>query len=583
MIDQLIEYTETEKKLIDEEIELLKTLPREDLISKGLLISDCLVIRVLRNEVSVNCNENNSKLKAGDTVSLIFNNIQKSATVIENMIDEIDLFVSPDTKLKIGQVLDMKIERVNLLDPIISALKMIRPGMPGYFFYESVSGMKQPLKSMRGSLDETEIESILCNSSYSLDTSQKEIVASALRRPSMLAVQGPPGTGKTRVLAIIARELAEKGNRVAIMAPTHKAVNNCLQEISAISEDLSVYKIGEELKSEELKGGNVENVSFRKFKAIIKKKNARKNIIAGMTYYSAILYMGLRPDSFGPNVVLIDEAAQIPLAYGITAGMFGAGSVILFGDDAQMPPIFQEEFKDHILSKSLFSQIRHAQPEVVRHLTVTYRLNEYICRIVGTLYYKDSLVKTFLQPSPLSSSRKLKIESSKMKNGWTKEVLDPDHSMIFVQSENEELCKDTNEKEAKAVAEIISQLLSCGLSVKDLAVITPFRKQSILIKGELKKLEPKLKDFPIIDTVEKVQGTSVEVVIVSYATNDADYISQLSDFLFSPNRLNVSISRARTKVIIFASNKCIDLEYPSTNRSQFRYLLDHSVLVKADN
>ena len=40
---------------------------------------------------------------------------------------------------------------------------------------------------------------------------------------------------------------------------------------------------------------------------------------------------------------------------------------------------------------------------------------------------------------------------------------------------------------------------------------------------------------------------------ISFAASDEDYIKQTEGFLFNPNRLNVMISRAKTKVIIFAS------------------------------
>lgn len=60
-------------------------------------------------------------------------------------------------------------------------------------------------------------------------------------------------------------------------------------------------------------------------------------------------------------------------------------------------------------------------------------------------------------------------------------------------------------------------------------------------------------ELPIVDTVERVQGLTVELVAVSLCASDRDYVRSLASFLLSPNRLNVAISRARTKVVLAAS------------------------------
>lgn len=65
-------------------------------------------------------------------------------------------------------------------------------------------------------------------------------------------------------------------------------------------------------------------------------------------------------------------------------------------------------------------------------------------------------------------------------------------------------------------------------------------------------------EWPLIDTVERLQGQDVECIIITFAASNEDYIKQTEDFLFNPNRLNVMISRAKTKVIIFASEPIIE-------------------------
>ena len=64
------------------------------------------------------------------------------------------------------------------------------------------------------------------------------------------------------------------------------------------------------------------------------------------------------------------------------------------------------------------------------------------------------------------------------------------------------------------------------------------------------------REMPLIDTVERLQGQDVDCIILSFASSDDNYIKELEGFLFNPNRLNVMISRAKTKVVIFAS-ECV--------------------------
>ena len=61
--------------------------------------------------------------------------------------------------------------------------------------------------------------------------------------------------------------------------------------------------------------------------------------------------------------------------------------------------------------------------------------------------------------------------------------------------------------------------------------------------------------MPLIDTVERLQGQDVDCIILTFASSDEKYIKEIHDFLFNPNRLNVMISRAKTKVVIFGSKK----------------------------
>jgi DNA replication ATP-dependent helicase Dna2 len=107
---------------------------------------------------------------------------------------------------------------------------------------------------------------------------------------------------------------------------------------------------------------------------------------------------------------------------------------------------------------------------------------------------------------------------------------------------------------------LVSVALRGGLGTDQVAVVTPFRRQAALIRA---KIQENLNDasdrVPIVDTVERIQGLTVELVAVSLCSSAPEYAAGISRFLFSPNRLNVAMSRARTKVVLAAAPSLLDV------------------------
>ena len=63
---------------------------------------------------------------------------------------------------------------------------------------------------------------------------------------------------------------------------------------------------------------------------------------------------------------------------------------------------------------------------------------------------------------------------------------------------------------------------------------------------------------PFVETVDRMQGQECEVVIVSYGVSDVEHAMNEKEFIYSLNRLNVSITRARTKTIVFLPRPLIE-------------------------
>jgi uncharacterized protein len=62
-----------------------------------------------------------------------------------------------------------------------------------------------------------------------------------------------------------------------------------------------------------------------------------------------------------------------------------------------------------------------------------------------------------------------------------------------------------------------------------------------------------------IGTVDKFQGQEAEVVIFSMATSSEEDLPRNMEFLFSRNRLNVAISRAKCFAIMVASPELLNV------------------------
>lgn len=81
------------------------------------------------------------------------------------------------------------------------------------------------------------------------------------------------------------------------------------------------------------------------------------------------------------------------------------------------------------------------------------------------------------------------------------------------------------------------------------AQISHFQKNNLKLINEAKKL---FKSFEI-DTVDAFQGKETDIVLVNTVVTDASLGNFLNDF----RRINVSMSRARDKLIVFGNSRTL--------------------------
>lgn len=541
--DDLLKYLFIEKKFAEEDAEKQKNMSREEKVDNNLLLISVTISNHEDDIYELNVPDNYSKLRAGDKVLITTEESSSAyeATIIDVFFDT--LTISCEKELDCNATYCIEQKSPELLQSLISCLEGIYAGVPGAAFLRLLSGEEkfELVDFLKVAIDDVPyFDSI----KGKLNAEQLLAVSSMLEYPPVHVLQGPPGTGKTAVLAATAIATAHLNREVVIIANTHHAVNNALQKIRSYDKNATVIKVGATLKAEELDDTVLKFEKFNEYYEYSYKNRKKKRTghIIGMTIWGAITYLGLRHHAhFRPYIALVDEASLMPLSLATILGKT-APSVCLFGDSRQMPPIFRPELENNPNSISILdycSQKVEGAPVAVLH--TTYRMNADITHVVSKSFYEPYGITLWSAESAANSV----FRSSYLDTmGW-------DKSLVFADTNlSSPCCNEENEGEADGIAKMVAALLLEGNSPEDIAVITPFRKQVRLLRSKI--LEAlKTEELPLIDTVERLQGQDVRCIIISFASSDGNYIKEIHDFIFNPNRLNVMISRAKSKVIIF--------------------------------
>jgi len=133
-----------------------------------------------------------------------------------------------------------------------------------------------------------------------------------------------------------------------------------------------------------------------------------------------------------------------------------------------------------------------------------------------------------------------------------------------------------SEGEASLAVDLIVELLACGVAPTATGVVAPYRAQGRAMRGLLRQAlpeQPERRRAIAIDTVERMQGQEREVIIVSLTTSNPTFASSIADFLFQPERLNVAITRPRSKLIILGSRHLLDASPNSAEQQGWVTLL----------
>ncbi|WP_018249299.1 IGHMBP2 family helicase [Orenia marismortui] len=254
------------------------------------------------------------------------------------------------------------------------------------------------------------------------------------------------------------------------------------------------------------------------------------------------------------DLLLVDEATQATEPSALIP-LVKANKVILLGDHKQLPPtILNQRAKEKGLDKSLFERLVEIHGSNAKEvLELQYRMNKDIMNFASQEFYNQKLVAA--RDIKDINIHQLELNFSEG-NSPTERSLSCKEAVVFLDTKGMEAPENYkkgsssiyNRMEAELSVETINHIISAGLDKSELAVISPYKDQVDLIKGLSKR------EGIEISTIDAFQGREKEIIILSLVrSNNKAKIGFLRDI----RRLNVSLTRAKRKLIIIGDSSTV--------------------------
>jgi predicted RecB family nuclease len=367
---------------------------------------------------------------------------------------------------------------------------------------------------------------------------------------TVLPIQGPPGTGKTYTGARMIVELVRRGKRVGIAAQAHKAISNLLREVceAAATEGVAFRAIQKCDSGDEVDGHDgvrvvTENADVERALA-----EGEVDVVAGTAWLFAREQMEGTVD-----VLFVDEAGQMSLANVVAMGG-SASSIVLLGDPNQLPMVSQGVHPDGAGASALEHVLDGATTLDDRRglfLGETWRMHPDVNDYVSTAFYAGRL-------DAHPSTRVQRISSD--------DPLVDGTGVRFVPMSHEGNASRSTE-EANRVADVVAGLIgrpwtnrhgvTAPIAPRDLCIVAPYNAHVAAIAKALEERLGPTERIPV-GTVDKFQGQEGAIAIYSMASSSRDDAPRDMDFLYSRNRLNVAVSRARAVAVVVANPRLLE-------------------------
>lgn len=378
-----------------------------------------------------------------------------------------------------------------------------------------------------------------------LDKYQKQAVERAITSNDFFLIHGPFGTGKTTTIIEIILQEVKLNHTVLVSGESNTAIDNILKKLKKKHNKLNFTRVG---TSDKIPPNLRQYTLDYKIKQYLDNNeidsDEKQEIIDEILENSDVILTtnssagAISLSNIEFNIAIIDEASQATIP-SVLIPINKAKKFILIGDHKQLPPVVLNDNAKY-LKKSLFEELITNYKHQSQELLIQYRMNEILMKFPNKKFYEN----------------KLKC-SKKSKNYYLNKVLkkyDSTSPLIFIDTSKHENNKEktsglhsyTNDLEIGLVLEIINMYLDKGIHQKDIGVIAPYAKQVMLIKE---------KREVAVRSVDGFQGGEKDIIIISLVrSNDNEDIGFLKDF----QRLNVSLTRAKKKLIIIGNRETFE-------------------------
>ena len=429
-----------------------------------------------------------------------------------------------------------------------------------------------------------------------LNEKQNEALSLVKSALDVAIIHGPPGTGKTTTLTEAILQVLNEEEQVLVCAPSNTATDLLVEKLS--EKQVEVLRIGnparvtEELLSKTLDARIAHHPYYKELKALRRKADEYRNLarkykrnfgqaereqrrllfdeagklkaeadqlefyisndiiskarVIACTLVGANNY-ALKGKKF--RTVFIDEAAQA-LEPASWIPIVKAERVIFAGDHCQLPPTIKSiEAARAGLDVTLFEKaISRNKADVM--LMEQYRMNHQIMEFPSRMFYHNKLLANHKN-----------IHTKIFQEDLVLEFIDTAGTGFFEQSD-ENSFSIYNEEEAKLLVrhfnDYINQMEAMNLlnEIADIGIISPYKAQVSLLREIIGTgLESDgIQDKLSINTVDSFQGQERDIIYISLVrSNEKGEIGFLSD----TRRMNVSMTRARKKLVIVGDSATI--------------------------
>ena len=436
-----------------------------------------------------------------------------------------------------------------------------------------------------------------------LTAEQGQIFSNIINARDYYLLWGPPGTGKTSMMLhhLCAHFVHRSRERILVLAYTNRAVDEICKAVTQLGGDIAqrYVRIGSALSCDprfvpQLLQERLKHLNRREdIRALLDRQRIIVGTVSSVLGRSESLFELVKFDR-----LIIDEASQLlePLLVNLLARF---PRTVLIGDHRQLPavvsqPESQTKIEDVDLRRigltdmrnSLFERLyERCQLEnwdwAYGQLTRQGRMHESLSAYANRAFYDGKLQTLGLGEASTDWQRLPVAWSDRPSDCDALDSLVCEQSFVVVDTpvDLSDTAFRTNAHEAAAIADALQRLVrlkACQhhtLEPRHVGIITPYRAQIARIRLAIQQSPLPDEWLEVtIDTVERYQGSSYDIVMLSLCANQGSMVGRLSSTNHEnkDRKLNVALTRARERVIAFGN-----VEMLTTHNAAYRDFIEY--------